>query len=534
MADNFVKTISDLLDPYQIPDKDTSGFVGVPHDEILYAYEYWLQYLKLLVKEPFTIQITQGPQDEGADLILRCLNSNKEIGLQVKSYMDLNDKEFRKNLMAQIAYSEKHELEKLIIILCADLQDKSQGLKVRNMMSQVSQMQRGYVSVIGPEKAYPVYECYKNKKHPLVYLARNRQVIDLIYGLAESLSTKDCKAEISVKFNYVQQDNVKKTRPISGKIVFKPFQKEQQNNPIDKLARLQQLHEKVEFKNEIDKVIIEYPGGRKDVIKPDQLTVTPEKHRIGPLNIYPINSDNALVENIVLYVEHDDQNSITLKTDEESGPWFFELIVIKDKEKTNIRMDFDGRKGNYRDVLNYLKFLRAIKQNEKLVLEVDHSNKIEMPIEPSKAREVSDEEMTMIENLIYIQEKLSQQIPVTNIHTDPVRIQMIKNLLKNNKLEISLQSLPLSGRKYDVLNLVAELKKQSPMERFEFTVSQTIVNIGSVSLSLPPIKTTIKNVVLDGDINELEQKIDPLQSNENVEFTLKSITNENIVYEIMQ
>ena len=517
------------MDPYRISDKDTSGFIRVPHDEILYAYEYWLQYLKLLVKEPFTIQIIQGLQDEGVDLILECLKSNKKIGLQVKSHSDLKNNEFRKNTMTQIAYSEKHKLDKLIIILCADLQDKSQGPKVRNMMSQVSQMPRDYISVIGPEKAFPVYECFKNKKHPLSYLARNRQVIDLIYGLSESLSTKDYKAEVSVTFNYIQQDNVKETQPISSKIVFKPFRKEQQDNPFDKLARFQQLNEKVEFRNEIDKVIIEYPGGRKDTIKPDQLTITPEKCRIGPMNIYPVNSDNALVENIVLYEEHRDQNSITLKTNEESGPWFFELVV--GKEKTNVRMDFDGKKGTYKDVLNYLKFLRAVKQNGKLVLEADHSNRREMPFEPGKAREVSDEEMTMVENLIYIQERLSQQIPVTNMHTDPVLIQMIKNLLENGKLEVSLQSLPLLDKKYKVLDLIAKLKKQSPIEKFEFTVSQMTVDIGDVSLKLPPIKTTMKNVVLDENINELEQKISPLQSDENVEFALKSITNENIVYE---
>jgi len=156
VAEDFIKVISDLLDPYQTSVKDTSKFSGVPHDEVLYAYEYWLQYLKLLVNEPFTIQIIQGQQDDGVDLILEFLNSDKKIGLQAKSHNDLKNEKFREKLMSQITYSKKHGLKKLFVILCADLQNRSQSYKVRNMTSQASQMQDNYVSIILPQKAYPI------------------------------------------------------------------------------------------------------------------------------------------------------------------------------------------------------------------------------------------------------------------------------------------------------------------------------------------------------------------------------------------
>lgn len=534
MTNDFVKTIIDLLNPYQLS-RNTSGFAGVPHDEILEAYRDWLQYLKLLVKEPFTIQFTQGLQDEGVDVILECLNSNKKIGFQIKSHNDLKDEKFRPKIMSQITYSKKHCLEKLFVILCADLQNKSQSLKVHNMVSQISQMQDDYVLVIEPEKAYPVYECYKNKKHPLVYLGRSRQIIDLICGLSESLSTKDCAVEISAKFNYIQQDGVKETYPFSGTIKFKQFSKNQQNNPLDKFARLQYLGERVEFtKDDIDEVVIKHPGGREETVKPDHVTATPEKPHIGPLKIYHANSNDILIENIILYKEYDDHSSVRWKTNEESGPWSFEIIGIRDKKMINFHMSFEAKKGNYKDVLIYLKLFRTIKQNKKIALGIDPAHKQELPIKPNKVREVPDEEITMVENLIYIQEKLSQEIPITDECVDPVQIQTIKNLLKNGQVEILPQPHLLSGQKYKILDIIDKLKKQSPLEKYEFTVLSMMVNIGGISLELPPIKATIKNVVLDEDIDKLERKIASLQSNENITFTLKSTTNENIIYEIVK
>lgn len=535
ITDNLAKTISDLLDPYQVSIKDTSGFVGVPHDEILEAYVYWLQYLKLLVNEPFTTQIIQGLQDEGVDLILKSLSTDKKIGFQIKNHNDLKDKEFRGKIMSQIAYSRKHGLEKLFIILCADLQNSSQISKVRNMTSQASQMQDNYVSVIASEKAYPVYECYKNKKHPLVYLARNKQIVDLIYGLSESLSTEDCKADISVKFTDVRQDDAKEVPLFSGKIKFKSLDNKQQSRLLDKITKLQLHNEKVEFTKEyIDEVIIEYPDGKKEIYKPDQLTTIPEKRRIGPMNIYPINSDNALVENMVLYEEHEDQNLTTWKTNKELGPWFFELVMTQDKERVNLRWSFDGKKGDYNDVLNCLKLLRTMKQNKKIVLEIVPLNKQEIPIAANIMKEVSDEEITVVENLIYIQERLSQRIPVTDKYINPTWIQLIKNLLENGKTEVPPQPHQLSDKKCMVLDLVAKLKKQPLLKKCEFMISQMAVNIGDASLKLPPIKITMKNVVLDENINELEQKISLLQTDENIELTLKPTTDENMVYELMK
>ena len=49
--------ISEILTPPPLPTKQTDQFKGVPHDEILYAFKYWIEYLKLLLPEPISAEI---------------------------------------------------------------------------------------------------------------------------------------------------------------------------------------------------------------------------------------------------------------------------------------------------------------------------------------------------------------------------------------------------------------------------------------------------------------------------------------------
>lgn len=255
----------------------------------------------------------------------------------------------------------------------------------------------------------------------------------------------------------------------------------------------------------------------------------------GFLSIYPVDSDETLAEGTVLHEAQRDQDSVTLKTSEGSGPWFFELVVLQGENMIDLRMSFDGTKGDYKDVLNHLKLLRTIKQNGKIVLEVVPLNeRLVMPVDPGLAGEVSDGEMAMVGDLIYIQERLAQHIPVAEEYPDPALVRMTKDFLESGKLEIPPRPFELSGSKYDVSWLVAKLKERSPVEEYGFTVLQMPIKMGGTLLRLPPTKITMKSVVLAGDIDGLERKISSLRDDENVTFTIQSTSDENIVYEIAE
>ena len=95
-----LQALNDILDVPPRSIEATLQFNRVAHDQILFAYRYWSDYLKLLIKEPVDIQIIQGQQDEGVDLIIYFKTSAIKIGLQVKSYNDIKDEKFREKTMA--------------------------------------------------------------------------------------------------------------------------------------------------------------------------------------------------------------------------------------------------------------------------------------------------------------------------------------------------------------------------------------------------------------------------------------------------
>ena len=59
------------------------------------------------------------------------------IGIQVKSYGDIQKKDFSSQVPLQIFESEKHGLSKILLALAGDLTDKSQEQKVRRMISEI-------------------------------------------------------------------------------------------------------------------------------------------------------------------------------------------------------------------------------------------------------------------------------------------------------------------------------------------------------------------------------------------------------------
>ena len=51
------------------------------------------------------------------------VSSKLKIGFQVKSYGDVQEKRFHKNVNAQIAESQRYELRKLIIVIAGNLNE---------------------------------------------------------------------------------------------------------------------------------------------------------------------------------------------------------------------------------------------------------------------------------------------------------------------------------------------------------------------------------------------------------------------------
>jgi hypothetical protein len=83
----------------------------------------------------------QSLRDSGIDVLIDLLSSRIHFGIQIKSYNDIEDNLFSKNVNAQISQSHRHDLTKLIVGFAGDLTDK------RNKKNQKEKIRGSALSI---------------------------------------------------------------------------------------------------------------------------------------------------------------------------------------------------------------------------------------------------------------------------------------------------------------------------------------------------------------------------------------------------
>jgi len=128
----------------------TAGFRERRHDPMLNVLRTILE--AELVGGP-RISILQSLQDRGCDLLIEWPGHAK-YGVQLKSNGDVAAGDFATKTLAQIQDSRQHGLERLYVVLAADITSESNQQKVRALVSRISAMNDPYVAVVPPENAW--------------------------------------------------------------------------------------------------------------------------------------------------------------------------------------------------------------------------------------------------------------------------------------------------------------------------------------------------------------------------------------------
>ena len=133
--------------------EDTKFFVKIPHETIL---KWLLTWVEAKDRELFG-DVTHGLQEGGIDILIQvCSGEKPKFGIQVKNDNDLKEKDFTQKMKAQITDTRKHRLQGLIIVLAADMNDKSVEGRVNGIISEVSQMDDPSLTVISPQRALTI------------------------------------------------------------------------------------------------------------------------------------------------------------------------------------------------------------------------------------------------------------------------------------------------------------------------------------------------------------------------------------------
>lgn len=151
-----IEGILEILESYSLTQEQTSILIGVQHDRIVEAFNTFLFHHRSLFGLRGWSDVTQGLRDAGVDSIWQysIKEVTSKIGIQVKSHGDFskNDDSFRKTVLSQITDSHRINLNRLLLLLGADLTDPSQREKARGITSDIQQMNENYVITISPEK----------------------------------------------------------------------------------------------------------------------------------------------------------------------------------------------------------------------------------------------------------------------------------------------------------------------------------------------------------------------------------------------
>jgi hypothetical protein len=128
----------------------TAGFRDERHDPLVTRLQAILE--ARLLERP-RLAILQSLQDRGCDLLIEWPLRAK-YGVQLKSNGDVEEKGFANKTLAQIQDSRQHGLERLFVVLAADITDTSKAQKVRGIVSRISSMNDPYVVTVPPERAW--------------------------------------------------------------------------------------------------------------------------------------------------------------------------------------------------------------------------------------------------------------------------------------------------------------------------------------------------------------------------------------------
>lgn len=136
----------------------TGDFRNHRHDPLLARLQGILD--DRLLERP-RMSILQSLQDRGVDLLVEWPERGK-YGVQLKSHGDVEDKDFASHTLMQIQDSRQHGLEKLYVVVAADIRevrkgsklDNANSQKVRGLISRISSMCDPYVVVVPPERVW--------------------------------------------------------------------------------------------------------------------------------------------------------------------------------------------------------------------------------------------------------------------------------------------------------------------------------------------------------------------------------------------
>ena len=152
--------IFEILSMKTCDEKDTEIFKKLKHNnDLAPKYKENFQQLAQSIDSYYNdCYDIQGVKDDGVDVLLkyRFEGAEHKIGFQIKSYDDLKDKNWLKNLKAQLFEAQGiWKTEDLYVVLCTDAIEHKD--KLRNAIAEIEKSSNCKIHIVQPENALTFY-----------------------------------------------------------------------------------------------------------------------------------------------------------------------------------------------------------------------------------------------------------------------------------------------------------------------------------------------------------------------------------------
>lgn len=148
------------------------GVAGRGEDQYGSKLRNWLESNPSAFPEQIEVEVVDHVRDAGVDVILTGQTSKLRIGFQIKSDNDLANKEFTRELKAQVTESRRWGLSLYVVILaCRPTQENQQ--KYLHIVNELGRSPDDYVLIITPTRAAGLLRAFNDPMPAPVSARRN-------------------------------------------------------------------------------------------------------------------------------------------------------------------------------------------------------------------------------------------------------------------------------------------------------------------------------------------------------------------------
>jgi hypothetical protein len=156
------KKVTSIFEVKSSSKKDTAFFKDKSHSDLIYWLLKWIEQND---KEKMLANIIHGPSENGVDIsVFQAISGVKpKFGIQLKNNKDILEKDFARDIKAQITDAKKHQLQGLIVFLSGNMMDSTVEKKVSNILAEISEMKDPSLIAISPERAMTIISSVAGK-----------------------------------------------------------------------------------------------------------------------------------------------------------------------------------------------------------------------------------------------------------------------------------------------------------------------------------------------------------------------------------